>query len=73
MARILDTFRMDKSQFRIASSFAEAEAQDLAYWHAATPAQRFEALELMRQMVYAYDPATDRSPRLLEIADVPWR
>lgn len=72
MARLLDTIRMDKSRVEFAASFEEAAAQDRAYWHAATPAQRFEALELMRQMVYDYDPATARSPRVLEIARVPW-
>jgi hypothetical protein len=43
---------------------------DRQYWLSKTPAERFEALELLRQIAYGYDPATERLQRLLEIAEL---
>lgn len=42
------------------------EGDDRANWHARTPEERLEALELMRQILYGYDPATERMQRVLE-------
>ena len=61
-------FRVDRSAFAIAS-FAVAEAGDIAYWRSKTPIERLEALELMRQVIYGYDPATARLQRFFEIAE----
>jgi hypothetical protein len=44
------------------------EPQDRDYWLSKTPLQRLEALELMRQTFYGYDPATARLQRVLTIA-----
>ncbi|MCG9134398.1 hypothetical protein J5I95_22265 [Candidatus Poribacteria bacterium] len=65
----MDTFRMDKEEFSVLSSFEEADAADKAYWHAKSPQERMEALELMRQINYGYDPTTERLQRVLEIAE----
>lgn len=67
--RTIDTFRMDKEEFSVLSSFEEADAADKAYWHAKSPQERMEALELMRQINYGYDPTTERLQRVLEIAE----
>ena len=56
--RTIDTFRIDKEEFSVLSSFEEADAADKAYWHAKSPQERMEALELMRQINYGYDPTT---------------
>lgn len=48
-------------------SFAEAEAQTRAYWHAATPAERLNALELLREQLYGEDQSSRRLQRVLEI------
>ncbi len=48
----------------------EDEGDERAYWHARTPDERLEALELMRQILYGYDPATERLQRVLEYAEL---
>lgn len=37
------------------------------YWLAKSPLERLEALEMMRQMVYGYDPLTTRLQRVFEV------
>lgn len=49
------------------TSFAEADAQDRAYWRSLTPLERMVALEEMRQLNYDYDPVTSRFQRTLEV------
>ena len=62
--------KLDRSAFSV-TSFAEAEAEDRAYWFSLTPQQRLAALEVMRQRNYGYDPASDRISRTVEIARRP--
>ncbi len=57
---------MDKSVFSIVS--LSEESDDKEYWHAKTPQERLEAVELMRQINYGYDPTTTRLQRVLKIA-----
>ena len=66
----IDEVRLDKSVFEVFSSFEEADAADRAYWHSRTPEERLQAVELMRQSAYGYDPATARLQRVLEIAEL---
>lgn len=40
------------------------------FWQAATPDERLAAVEFLRQVVYDYDPVSDRIPRVLEIAEL---
>jgi hypothetical protein len=68
--RPLDSVRMDKTAFSIVSLF-EADEIDKAYWRAQSPQARMEALELMRQVAYGYDPATARLERVLEVVERP--
>ena len=68
--RAIDTFRVDKEEFSVLSSFEEADAADKAYWHSKSPQERVEALELMRQINYGYDPTTERLQRVLEIVEL---
>jgi hypothetical protein len=42
-----------------------------AYWLSRTPEDRLAALELMRRILYGYDPATTRLQRILELARQP--
>ena len=65
----IDTFRMDKEEFSVLSSFQEADEADKAYWHSKSPQERMAALELMRQINYGYDPTTERLQRVLEIVE----
>lgn len=70
MADSLDEVRLDKTVFEVFSSFEEAEAADRHYWHSRTPEERLEAVELMRQSAYGYNPATARLQRVLEFAQL---
>ena len=66
----IDEVRLDKSVLEVFSSFEEADAADRAYWHSRTPEERLQAVELMRQSAYGYDPATARLQRVLEITQL---
>jgi hypothetical protein len=66
----VDQVRLDKTAFEVFSSFEEADAADREYWHSRTPEERLQAVELMRQSAYGYDPATARLQRVLEIAQL---
>ena len=37
------------------------KSSDREYWLSKTPGERFEALEILRQIAYGYDPATGRA------------
>ncbi len=41
------------------------------YWLSKTPGERLEALEFMRQVMYDYNPITDRVQRTIEFAQLP--
>jgi len=63
---MVDSARMDKTTFSVGSLLEPSD--DKAYWLSKTPEERLEACELMRQMIYGYDPTTTRLQRVLEIA-----
>ena len=65
MSLINDT-KMDKKVPTIASLHDPSDENE--YWRRQTPEACWEALELMRQVVYGYDPSTERLQRLLTIA-----
>ena len=67
--RAIDAFKVNKDTFSVLSSFEEADKADKAYWHSKSPQERLEALELMRQINYDYDPVTDRLQRVLEVVE----
>ena len=58
----VDAARLDRSAYQIAALGEDAD--DRAFWRAKSPAERMKALELMRQIVYGYDPATTRLQRV---------
>ena len=60
---------MDKTAFSVTTLFEKSG--DKEYWLSKTPQERLEALELMRQINYGYDPTTARLQRVLEIAELP--
>ena len=60
--------RLDRSVFEIGS--LDDEAAEREYWRSKSPAERMQALELMRQIIYGYDPATTRLQRVLEVAEL---
>jgi hypothetical protein len=64
----VDAARLDRSAFHTAS--LDDDSDEREYWRAKSPTERMEALELMRQIVYGYDPATTRLQRVLEVAEL---
>ena len=64
----IDIFKMDKSVLSVIS--LSEESDEKAYWHSKTPHERLEAVELMRQINYGYDPTTTRLQRVLEVAQL---
>jgi hypothetical protein len=65
---LVDQVRLDRSAFQIGS--LDDEDPDKAYWQTKSPQERMEALELLRQIIYGYDPATTRLQRVLEVAEL---
>jgi hypothetical protein len=45
-------------------------SNELEYWLSKTPGERMEALELLRQVIYGYDPAVARLQRVLEVVEL---
>jgi hypothetical protein len=67
---------MDENQFpkmdKTAISFVsldEADNDEVEYWLSKTPYERLDALEMLRQIFYGYDPLTTRLQRVLEITE----
>jgi len=46
------------------------DSKELEYWLGKTPDERMEALELLRQVIYGYDPAVARLQRVLEVVEL---
>lgn len=65
---LVDQVRLDRSVFEVGS--LDDEDPDKAYWQSKSPQERMEALELLRQIIYGYDPATTRLQRVLEVAEL---
>jgi hypothetical protein len=57
---------MDRTAFDVVS--LDGQDDDLAYGLARSVDERLEAIEVQRQVIYGYDPATDRLRRVLEVA-----
>ncbi len=58
--------KLNKKHISIASS-EEFDLYDIEYWKSKSPSERFEAIELMRQINFGYDPSTERLQRLLTV------
>ena len=63
----LKNIRMDKTAFSVGS--VDDESDEKQYWASKTPVERIYAVELMRQMLYGYDPLTARLQRFFETAE----
>ena len=63
------TIRVDRSHLSVGS--LQEDGDEKAFWLAATPEKRWEAIELNRRLVYGYDPTTTGLQRVLEIAQLP--
>ncbi len=61
------TAKLDRTRFEVGSLDASDERE---YWRTKSPQERMDALELMRQIIYGYDPATTRLQRVLEVVEL---
>ena len=64
----LNSIRMDKTAFSVGS--LDDESDEKQYWLSKTPVERIYGVEIMRQMLYGYDPLTTRLQRFFEIAEL---
>lgn len=67
--QVQSLMKMDKSAFSVTT--LSEKTNDKEYWLSKTPQERLQALEMMRQINYGYDPTTIRLQRVLEIVEVP--
>ena len=63
-----DSLRVDRTTME--TGRMSDKKSDREYWLSKTPDERFEALELLRQIAYGYDPATARLQRVLEVVEL---
>jgi hypothetical protein len=68
--KLLNQAKVDRKEFAV-TTLQEADKLDEEYWKSRTPDERFEALELSRQIAYGYDPTTRGLSRFFEIAEFP--
>ena len=65
---------MDEELFKIdrkAISFSTLDnnENDLKYWLSKTAVERLQAVELLRILMFSYDPTTERLQRVFETAE----
>jgi len=61
-----DNFKVDRKAFSVVS-LKEQEEEERTYWWNKTPHERLRALETTRQMIYGYNPDTERLQRVFEV------
>ena len=59
--------KLDKNIISIAS--LKDETDEKVYWFLKTPQERIAAMEVMRKIIYGYDPTTTRLQRVFEITE----
>ena len=59
--------KLDKNTISIAS--LKDETDEKVYWFSKTPQERIAAMEVMRKIIYGYDPTTTRLQRVFEITE----
>jgi hypothetical protein len=62
--------KLDRTAFKVLSSFEEADREDKEYWLSKTPQERLQYMELLRRINHG-SAATARLQRVLEIAERP--
>ena len=62
-----ESCRVDRTAFEVRS--ASERLSDREYWLSRSVKERFEALELLRQIAYGYDPDTARLQPVFEVVE----
>lgn len=66
MNRQLPQFQFDKSHLSF-GNFKSTDNDDKEYWLSKSFQERLEAIEYLRQIMFGYDPDTERLQRFLEV------
>jgi hypothetical protein len=66
---LLESVVLDKKAFSVGVLPEASDEKD--FWVAASPGKRLQAVEIMRQIVYGYDPSTTRLQRVLAVTQRP--
>jgi hypothetical protein len=61
-------YKMDKTRLAVAAPSDESDERH--FWHSATPHERHQALEYLREAMYGYDSTSARLRRLLEVTQL---
>lgn len=64
-----DLLKIDKKVYSIIQLHENDNNSDVEYWLTRTPQERIQAVEYLRQLMYGYDPATERLQRFFETAE----
>ncbi len=64
---MIEDLKIDKTSFSVETDIDNTD--DVAPWHTVSPSKRLQALEIMRQINYGYNPVTDRLQRILTIVE----
>lgn len=66
---IRNNIRMDRTKVEVCrlSELDQKDVEDVEFWRQQPIEKRLEAIEMLRQVCYGYDPLADRLPRILEI------
>lgn len=59
--------KLDKKSFSLVS--LHESDNDIEYWLSRTPEERIIAVEFLRQLIFNYDPSTERLQRVFETAE----
>ena len=57
--------RIDKNSLSVSSLFENSDEKE--YWQSKSSSERLEAVEILRQRVYGYNPFTTRLQRIFSI------
>jgi hypothetical protein len=58
--------KMQRTAFTVTSLFERSDEK--SHWLSKSPYERLRAVELMRQIIYGYNPSAARLQRVLEVA-----
>ena len=62
-----DFLKVDRNSFSVISLGKNDD--DIKYWLSKSPKERILAVEFLRQLMYNYDPSTERLQRVFETAE----
>ena len=66
MSNKIEQFQFDKSHLSF-GDFKSTDNNDKEYWRSKSFQERLEAIEFLRQIMFGYDPDTERLQRFFEV------